>query len=72
MQFIKEENLQSVSTEFLIVGVSQHQENLSEWSNFTAVYGDQVNQWMKDEDIQVKLKGLTKVPTTSTSVKRIL
>lgn len=72
MQFIKEENLQSVSTELLIVGVSQHQENLTEWSNFTTVFGEQVNQWMKDEDIQVKLKNLTKVPTTSTSVKRIL
>lgn len=71
MQFTQQ-TLENVTADLLIVGVSEHQTNLSEWNTFTEVFGEQTNTWLKSDDIAVGLKKRTKLPTTLTRVPRIL
>lgn len=55
MQFTQQ-TLENVTADLLIVGVSEHQTNLSEWNTFTEVFGEQTNMWLKSDDIAVGLK----------------
>lgn len=72
MQFIKNQNLKTVEADILIVGVSEHQENLEGWKEFKEVYGEHHDEWLKDLDINTGVKKITKLPTTVSNVKRIL
>lgn len=67
-----EETLQTVAADVLVVGVSEHQENVTEWATFSNEFGTHMEAWLKSGDIAVGLKKITKLPTTSTHVPRIL
>lgn len=75
MQFSKEQyNFDTIEADVLIVGVSQHQDHVAEWSNYMTLFGEQVNTWLKDHDINPELKKITKIPNYSdkVAVKRVL
>ncbi|MBQ0138499.1 MAG: leucyl aminopeptidase [Kurthia sp.] len=69
---MKNQQLATIEAEVLIVGVSEHQENLSGWSDFKEIYGPNLDEWIKNLDISTAVKGLTKLPTTLKNVKRVL
>lgn len=75
MKFSKEQyKLDTVEADVLIVGVSEHQDQVEDWAEFVSIFGEQVNTWIKEHDINPGLKKLTKIPNYSekTSVKRVL
>lgn len=72
MQFIKNQQLATVEAEILVVGVSEHQENLQGWSEFKAIYGENLDEWLKDLDIKTAVKSVTKLPTNVKNIKRVL
>lgn len=62
-----------VQTDVLIVGVSRHPENTSDWSNFDSFYGPSLGKWIKSGDITVERKKMTKLPSTQEgSLQRII
>lgn len=72
MQFIKNQALQTVEADVLVIGVSEHQDNLTNWSEFKAVFGAHHDLWLKDQDIKTSRKSITLLPTTNINIKRIL
>lgn len=72
MQFVKNQHLKNVEADILVVGVSEHQENIEGWAEFKAIYGEHHDEWLKDLDINTNCRKMTKLPTTLPNVKRIL
>lgn len=72
MQFTKGHELSNVEADILIVGVSEHQENLIGWNDYKAVFGEHVDEWIKELDIKTNVNSVTKLPTTVQHVKRVL
>lgn len=66
--------LNEVTTELLIVGVRKHFENVTGWSEFVAVFGENINTWLYEGDIAVDAKKITKLPVNveGSNVKRVL
>lgn len=67
-------NFDSVATDVLIVGVSKNQNNMANWDQFIEFFGQPIEQWIKDGDIQTTAKAITKIPVYSSKakVKRLL
>ena len=67
-------SFESADAEVLIVGVSKNQNNISNWDKFVEFFGQPIEQWIKDGDIQTSEKAITKIPvfTSNTKVKRFI
>lgn len=68
----KMHTFQSVAAEVLIVGVSKNQQNVVNWDQFIELFGQPIDQWIKNGDIQTDLKVITKIPVVTSNIKRIV
>ncbi|QFF99814.1 leucyl aminopeptidase [Psychrobacillus glaciei] len=64
---------EEIQSETLVVAVSKHVENTSNWSDFLESFGAHIMDWLKSGDISSDLKKIVKVPVANKDgVKRIL
>ena len=62
-----------IQSETLVVAISKHAENTTKWNEFSAYFGENILEWVKNGDISSKLKKLVNIPMIDKgSVKRIL
>ena len=62
-----------IQSETLVVGISKHAENTTKWNEFSAYFGENILEWVKNGDISSKLKKLVNIPMIDKgAVKRIL
>ena len=62
-----------IQSETLVVAISKHAENTTKWNEFSAYFGENILEWVKNGDISSKLKKLVNIPMIDKgAVKRIL
>lgn len=62
-----------IQSETLVVAISKHAENTTKWNEFSAYFGKNILEWVKNGDISSKLKKLVNIPMIDKgAVKRIL
>jgi leucyl aminopeptidase len=62
-----------IQSETLVVAISKHAENTTKWNEFSAYFGGNILEWVKNGDISSKVKKLVNIPMIDKgSVKRIL
>ena len=62
-----------IQSETLVVAISKHAENTTKWNEFSAYFGENILEWVKNGDISYKLKKLVNIPMIDKgAVKRIL
>ncbi|MGG0656716.1 leucyl aminopeptidase [Rummeliibacillus pycnus] len=68
------QNFESANADVLVVGVSKNQNNVTNWNQFVDFFGQPIEQWMKDGDIQTDVKAITKIPffSSKAKIKRIV
>ena len=51
-----------IQSETLVVAISKHAENTTKWNEFSAYFGENILEWVKNGDISSKLKKLVNIP----------
>lgn len=69
---IIENDFTKANSDVLIVGISKHPENTEGWADFSALFGEHLNDWVTEGDILCDLKKFTKIPSLGSSFKRVL
>ena len=66
-------SLQHIMSETLVVGVQKHREQMKNWANFGALFGEMVEDFVASGEISSDLKAFTKLPVVGAgTVKRVL
>ena len=75
MKTIKDmKTFETTTSELLIVGVRKNSNLIKEWDQFISFFGNSIEEWIREGDIQTDQKKLTKIPvkTSNSNVKRVL
>lgn len=73
MDFQINKTFQEVEAEVLIVGVPEHAENIKGWEDFTTYYHSNLQQWIKNGDVQTGVKKIVTLPAfEGHSFKKVL
>ncbi|CAM5218781.1 putative cytosol aminopeptidase OS=Ureibacillus acetophenoni OX=614649 GN=pepA PE=3 SV=1 [Ureibacillus acetophenoni] len=75
MKTIKDmKTFETTTSELLIVGVRKNSNLIKGWDQFISFFGNSIEEWIREGDIQTDQKKLTKIPvkTSNSNVKRIL
>ncbi|MFY3790133.1 leucyl aminopeptidase [Ureibacillus sp. MALMAid1270] len=75
MKTIKDmKTFETTTSELLIVGVRKNSNLIKGWDQFISFFGNSIEEWIREGDIQTDQKKLTKIPvkTSNSNVKRVL
>lgn len=62
MNFQKKNTFEEVEEDVLIIGVPEHPENVAGWETFNTYYHENVQQWLKNGDIETGFKKIVTLP----------